>query len=547
MSAKTTLQTQLKIETQRMNMFQHIFTGKVTEIPKSNISGIPTIKSPNKTSDITSKNRKFLETHSIESQSTKDVVEYVNLRAVLQFYARTPQQLHPAYTTLTGHHQPLSSLYIHTNMVDRGVVGVLGNGIVGITDRVLGVGLRECNMVVKSVNKMLCNILTKHDSICIPYQSYGRLWGNGSRDSIYYRSGVLETLLFGNFFGGDFSRKDECLQLARFLRTFKEKDGIDSNVTRYSKSNGYHKLSDDCKALFRSEYLVTKDDKIVTGYFMTFDFKLMAGLMLELLYFTLSQDKENTFMVTKSEFLSMSSMSQTLLLDRLSAIDVNVMYIKLYEKNEVGRHGRRYSTLDSIPRFDRKKIELYGYDMESALQRIQYSNLNDKLDLTWTKYYIDNKKAVRVQLAKEFNIHEDEVKKEITAIYQGRHYDTKKFPIHADFKKLFDEVKEIREYLYNNFYKKPKGDDEQKYKYARKRVKEKYPNGTSLRKLQTSFMFFVWTYDERRIQDVMCKYIKDPLPLHDAVYSQCDELPDMQWLEEQILIETGIDMLLGIA
>ena len=217
----------------------------------------------------------------------------------------------------------------------------------------------------------------------------------------------------------------------------------------------------------------------------------------------------------------------------------------LYEKNEIAKCGRRYSTLDSIPRIDRNKIELYGYDMESALQNILHSSLSNVVDMSWTEHYIHNKLSVRLELVELFNLPIEDVKMEITAIYQGRYFNSKKYPIHQYLEDLFKEVVDIRAYLFENHWKKSQ-DELEVYKYARRRTKDKYPNRASVRQLQVTFLFFCWTYFERKIQNIMCKYIPNPLPLHDAVYSQSNELPPKDFLEAKILEETQIPMKLGV-
>lgn len=533
MTDKHTLQKELEITEGIIRMYQMMLGSEYEEdfehIELKYINNKGNEKSPEILGKIDSKNRNKLES--------------IQINLGVQKYKWT-QEIPPAKTVHGGVLKPsysiISPIYkknIGVEIDKRASILMMFSSIMGNEDACYHIGV---------VNKLICNNLSKTDSIQVPYRSKGRFKADTKRDKFFYRQGLLETFIFSMLFGGKFSAMDDCFQLCRFLRTIKERDGVDSNIHRYSKStSSYQKLNPGIKSLFRVETITTSKDTLVTAYFINCDLTYALDKFLNVASLSLTDDTKDTFTITKSELLTMHTMSQIILLDRVHCIKGDQLYIKLYEKNEIAMCGRRYNTLNTIARVDRHKIELYGYDMESALQTILYSKFSNTLDLSWSKYYISNKRGVREDIANLFNLPIDTVKTEITAIYQGRWYNPEKYPMHQHVKVLFDEVEAIKTYLYSNYWKKSK-DESEAYKYARKRTKDKYPDTTSKRNLKVTFLFFYWTYYERQIQDVMCKYISNSLPLHDAVYTQDSNLPSKEYLESQIKEETGISMRLGV-
>jgi hypothetical protein len=54
---------------------------------------------------------------------------------------------------------------------------------------------------------------------------------------------------------------------------------------------------------------------------------------------------------------------------------------------------------------------------------------------------------------------------------------------------------------------------------------------------KASVFFFLWTYFEKQIRDVMLSIVDDGIPMHDAIYSK-QELP----FEEAIMAQTGFQL-----
>lgn len=238
------------------------------------------------------------------------------------------------------------------------------------------------------------------------------------------------------------------------------------------------------------------------------------------------------------------------------------MYIKLSTQRDYGNYGRTYNILDSFSRNNRQHIELYGYDLEAALQSIWVSLVGHKIDLSTTSYYIHNKHDMRDEVSELMKWSVPRTKMELTAIYQGRHFNKKKYlPLEG----IFDEVKDLRTFIMDNL----RGDGSVADKYATKKTDEKLAKtvgktydkkihcvrgynklNTKMKdSLANTYMFFYWTYYEGMIQQVVAKLMNDTNhTVHDGIYVQHEwdiyELTaDM--IEDEILKQTGIEVKLG--
>lgn len=346
-----------------------------------------------------------------------------------------------------------------------------------------------------------------------------------------------------------------------------EEDG-----TKYAENTGgsYAKLPKEMQESFFEEFIYTDDkDAKQIGYRVTdsSDMGLTTTMYLAELEVTdkpenIDKNKDQYLQVHLGTYSKMSTYTQLHLLRNLAYIEHYTLYIKMQHKQDIGNNGRRYNMMDEIPRTDRILIKLYGVDMESALQTIVYTKvkkIDQSIDLPFTKYYIDNKKQVRDEVSRQLDWSIDRTKREITAIYQGRVFNTKKEG-HKELEHIFLESDKIRTTIFTTI-----GDGTQETKYASRKTIEKILedykiedalknysklNEKDQRNIRNTYMFYWWTYFEREIQNIIAKELKYPKTLHDAVYTQDEDnfnKLDIKKLEEEILNKTDIPMKLGIA
>ena len=189
--------------------------------------------------------------------------------------------------------------------------------------------------------------------------------------------------------------------------------------------------------------------------------------------------------------------------------------------------------------------------MATALQTILLHDTG--LDLPFTKLLTTDKHKARKEV-KELMGYDtiEQAKTEITAIYQGRKFNDKKY---KPLKHIFDERDKIAEIVITDKR------DSKRVKYATLRTETKhnnlkvsdYHNEKILQRdrfnILKSYMFFYWTYKERQIQDIISKRFNRPITLHDAVYTQdkveMDNL-DIDSIKEEIHRDLGLKIDLEI-
>ena len=242
------------------------------------------------------------------------------------------------------------------------------------------------------------------------------------------------------------------------------------------------------------------------------------------------------------------------LVSRTKYIYNNCLYVQMQNKNEIGNCGRKYNTMNIMSREDRACISnLYGIDVSTAMQTI-ICYIFPELDIPITRDYIQHKNKVRSNIASTMNWSIERTKMEITSVYQGRNYSTLYEPI----KELFDECDVIRKHIF-----KTVDADTIASRYARRRccesVSKKHKKVITLdnydkygtkkqRDIMNSYMFFYWTFFERKIQNIIAKRFKYPFTLHDCVYTQNKEeydSLDIDVIVEAIANETDILVTLG--
>lgn len=363
---------------------------------------------------------------------------------------------------------------------------------------------------------------------------------------------------------------DTALLLDKALARVTSKDEEDG--TKYAENTGgsYAKLPKDIQESFFKEYIYT-DDKNVKhiGYAILDDSNIGLNATMYIAELECNdkpkkadKNKEQYLQVYLGTYSKMSTYTQLHLLRNLEYVEDYILYIKMQHKQEIGNHGRRYNILDEIPRIDRELMwNLYGVDMESALQTIVYTKvkkIEPTIELPFTEYYIANKKQVRSDISQHMGWTIDKTKREITAIYQGRVYNPKRVEWHKELEYIFLERDKISELIFTT-----SKDKTQITKYANRRTtektKKKYNIDDAIKKysklstqdksnVRNSYMFYYWTYFEREIQDIIAKQFKYPKTLHDAVYTQDKESYtklDIEDLEKEILTSTGIPIRLS--
>ena len=377
---------------------------------------------------------------------------------------------------------------------------------------------------------------------------------------------IFEATVLLSLFNGDTSRYSECLALCKFFYSVHLWDfgtlvgyphASTTNIGSLRFSNNitsYMKLSKFCQGLFIEVPFYKKDSfsnkvKVDNSYWFKdgFDLKeiLTGGIASSSLCFNIHNIQE-VLVVTVLEFSKMSLHGQIIIMKNAASVKDDLIEVALYSKNEVGRYGRQYSSMTELSRFDRAEIvSLKGYDMEAAMQTILL-HLFPQVTAPFFTRYVAKKKQVRQEIATLMGWSIEQTKEIIQAIVmdQGKKSYSKKleetFGIYTERDAFIEEImKKVQ-------------DTTDVARYARKRTKDKYERTASIsfKKLtpaqKRTFMFFYWTFYERKIQNVMSEMLTDPLPLHDAVYSQ-SKLPLMHDVEQKIKAKTGIDMKLGMA
>lgn len=273
------------------------------------------------------------------------------------------------------------------------------------------------------------------------------------------------------------------------------------------------------------------------------------------------QVQKNKYLQVKIiDIQKMSLYGQIQILKNTVFVENFIAFVKLNTKQDIGNYGRQYNTLNEIPRLDRELISnLYGVDMATAIQRILLNDVKDKT-LTYTKSLIENKTATRKEVQRLLKLKTiQDAKQEITAIYQGRWYKNKYKPIKVIFDERDEIAKEIIKRRHNN---------DTRTEYARTRTSTKldekfkdvmvcledydYLPKDNQQHIRNTFLYFYWTFVERQIQNLIAKQFKNPITLHDAVYTQefgefqtIDTQRIQQEIKEKLHIDIELDLTTG--
>ena len=294
----------------------------------------------------------------------------------------------------------------------------------------------------------------------------------------------------------------------------------------------------------------------------------------------------NLMSIPRDEFLQMSATSRLRILSQTVQIKNNTLRVALNIKKDIGNLGREYHLLANIPRDDRAKISaLYGYDFESALQVIVLAimqDINSSIKIGITQNFVQNKNDVRQYVVDILGVNMDLAKKVITAAYQGGGLGSVHNMIghvltiiqKEGMKDLYEETKiiiiELLKISDTSFIASNSvlGSHFTAARwYASKRTATrweltkdftyadyqayvtKYSKAKAF-KFAKSYMFYLWTYFEGEARKILATHLKQPISLHDAVYTQ-DKVSfnamNVAIVEAEILQKIGIPLKLGPA
>jgi hypothetical protein len=219
--------------------------------------------------------------------------------------------------------------------------------------------------------------------------------------------------------------------------------------------------------------------------------------------------------------------------------------------------GRIYNIFTRLRGVERKALGYNNYDMSGGIQIISFGLLykyaghlyqtHDDLFQEYPmifSYGYDQKykDTMRESLAAELNISIPEVKALLTAYANGSNKNAGDNEQLAQFREESDKLRrevisviathrpEVRELAVNqsrhDFPEQIDWEDTAK-------------NDKSARKM-ASVYFFIWTYFEKQIRDVMLSLVDDGIPVHDAIYSK--RVIPFQHFEDAIFKQTGFEV-----
>lgn len=333
------------------------------------------------------------------------------------------------------------------------------------------------------------------------------------------------------------------------------------------------------------EACIVKDEAILQ------ELNLFTELVNNLAISNYSKSKTTTIykpliQIPVSDFLSMSATSRLSILSRTVNIKRNILNVALNIKRDIGNLGREYHLLANVPRPDRAKIsKLYGYDFESALQVIVLAimkDVNTEVPISITEHFVENKVQVRQYVVDTLDVNMDLAKKTITAAYQGAGIRSLPQMIGSNLnndqiegmKDLYLETRQIilellkissssftesnsalgkhftaaRWYAANRTSVKYELVNCFDYEFYNEYVK-KYGAAKAFN-FAKSYMFYLWTYFEGEARKILASHLKQPISLHDAVYTQDKDSFDkmvVKDVEDEILQKIGIPLKLGKA
>ncbi len=290
--------------------------------------------------------------------------------------------------------------------------------------------------------------------------------------------------------------------------------------------------------------------------------------------------------IESKDFLAMSTISRLRILSQVVNVKRHKLNVSLNIQRDIGNLGREYHLLTNLARTDRNIItNLDGYDFESALQTIVLAilkSVNSTISLNVTDHFVKNKVEVREYVVKKLGVKMDIAKKIITAAYQGgglkgiskivgfrlaKEQNKDMEGLYAETKMIIEELLKIssnafvvppstlgthfhaaRWYASNRTSIKWKLTDDFTLEFYDKYVKKF--GEVEAYKFAKSYMFYLWTYFEGEARKIVEGHLKQPISLHDAVYTQDKSSFDslnVSKIEAEIYTKIGIKLKLGAA
>lgn len=387
----------------------------------------------------------------------------------------------------------------------------------------------------------------------------------------------------------------ESFKVIRVLNAFTKK-GIDRSIVYREGHLDLSKIPVNVRDLFKNTKAVTDKYKTIDAC-VIIDGKLSKEMskFIKIINNIAPQDYVQSkalprykplITIKSKDFLAMSTSSRLRILSQTVNVKRHVLNVSLNVEKDIGNLGREYHFISNVPRTDRSKISnLYGYDFESALQTIVLAilkSINSTVSLKVTDHFVKNKVEVRGYVVEKLGVEMDTAKKIITAAYQGgrlkgiskivgfrltKEQNKNMEGLYAETKMIIEELLKIssnafvapqstlgthfkaaRWYASNRTSIKHRLTEDFTFEYYDKYVKRF--GDEEAYKYAKSYIFYLWTYFEGAARKIVEDHLKQPISLHDAVYTQdkssFDSL-DVSQIEDEIYTKIGIKLKLGKA
>lgn len=266
--------------------------------------------------------------------------------------------------------------------------------------------------------------------------------------------------------------------------------------------------------------------------------------------FDVDEIKSSDLVISKEIFHKLHPRDIYLMFNHFGGVDSEGNYIIKNSKTIMDYHSSRvYSLMTSLKSTTRKEIGFINYDVSTCMQTI-VSHYVDMSKYPRHQELIDDKRSFRQKIAKELNIVDIAIVKEmLSASDNGKEY--KNILNSAKtFKEYMDETESMVDEFINHIeINKPKL-IEKALLFAKpefelvdwvekKGFKKKQPKFEPIGPKKYSLFFFIWTQIEREIRHAMISCFKGFVhEVHDAVYSK--EVVDTKILEFKVYGKTGI-------
>lgn len=222
--------------------------------------------------------------------------------------------------------------------------------------------------------------------------------------------------------------------------------------------------------------------------------------------------------------------------------------------------GRNYNIFTRLRGTERKALGYNNYDMSGGIQIISFGllykyaghlyqtpdDLFQEYPMIFSYGYDQKyKDDLRKSLAAELNISTQEVKALLTAYANGSNKKAGDSKQLAQFREESDQLR--REVIAVIATHRPGirelAADQSRHDFPEKIDWEDTAKNDKVARKMASVYFFIWTYFEKQIRDVMLSQVDDGIPVHDAIYSK--RVIPLQDFEAAIFKQTGFEVKIG--